>query len=216
MKEAAVGREQPVITHGESAEVAEPREGAFHDPAPTIPTQTAAVLIRRPRIVRAGRNDRLNVPVLEPPPQAVAVIAAIGDQPVRIRPRPPRPMGPGDFDRGEGLIEERDLRRGRRVQVCSQRSTCAIDQYHPLRSLAALGFADFGAPFLAGAKLPSTKHSSQRIFWRSLSWLRKARPSRGSRECPRNSPAGRPGAALRAGGASHEAAAVESAPTARR
>ena len=78
MKEAAVGREQAVIAHGEPAEVAEPREGAFHDPAPTIPTQTAAVLIRRPRIVRAGRNDRLNVPVLEPPPQAVAVIAAIG------------------------------------------------------------------------------------------------------------------------------------------
>src|SRR5215470_6740270 len=106
MKEAAVGREQPVITHGESAEVAEPREGAFHDPAPTIPTQTAAVLIRRPRMVRAGRNDRLNVPVLEPPPQAVAVISAVGDQPVRIRPRPPSPMGPGDFDRGEGLSEE--------------------------------------------------------------------------------------------------------------
>ena len=67
-------------------------------------------------------------------------------------------MRPGDFDGSEGLAEELDLRRGRRVQVCSQRSTRAIDQYHPLGSLAAFGLADFGAPFLAGAKLPSMKH----------------------------------------------------------
>jgi hypothetical protein len=37
-----------------------------------------------------------------------------------------------------------------------------VDQYHPLRSLAALGFADGSAPFLAGAKLPSRKASSHR------------------------------------------------------
>lgn len=35
----------------------------------------------------------------------------------------------------------------------------AVEQYHPLRALATLGFADCGAPFLAGAKLPSRKLS---------------------------------------------------------
>jgi hypothetical protein len=35
-----------------------------------------------------------------------------------------------------------------------------VDQYHPLRALATLGFTDCGAPFLAGAKLPSRKLSS--------------------------------------------------------
>jgi hypothetical protein len=35
-----------------------------------------------------------------------------------------------------------------------------VDQYHPLRALATLGFADCEAPFLAGAKLPSRKISS--------------------------------------------------------
>jgi len=33
------------------------------------------------------------------------------------------------------------------------------------------------APFLAGAELPSAKHSSQQIFWASLSWLSSARQS---------------------------------------
>jgi hypothetical protein len=35
-----------------------------------------------------------------------------------------------------------------------------VDQYHSLRALSALGFADCGAPFFAGAKLPSRKVSS--------------------------------------------------------
>ena len=39
------------------------------------------------------------------------------------------------------------------------------------------GWADFGALFFAGAKLPSTEHSSQRIFWRWLSSVRNARHS---------------------------------------
>jgi hypothetical protein len=35
-----------------------------------------------------------------------------------------------------------------------------VDQYHPLRPLAPLGFPDREAPFFAGAKLPSKKVSS--------------------------------------------------------
>jgi hypothetical protein len=61
--------------------------------------------------------------------------------------------------------------------VCSQRSTRAIDQKHPLGTLALLGLADSGAPFFAGAKLPSPKHSSQRTFSASFSSARKARHS---------------------------------------
>src|SRR5215813_8404046 len=165
MKEAAVGREHAIIAHGEPAEVAKPREGAFHDPAPPIAAQTAPVRVGGLRVVRPRRNDGLNVPPFQEPANGVAVVPAIANQALGL---------PADRLTRERLLEERDLRRGRRVQVCSQRSTRAIDQYHPLGPLAALGFADFGAPFLAGAKLPSTKHSFQRIFCRSLSWLRKA------------------------------------------
>jgi hypothetical protein len=37
-----------------------------------------------------------------------------------------------------------------------------VSQYHPLRALATLGFANCVAPFFAGAKLPSRKASSHR------------------------------------------------------
>jgi hypothetical protein len=59
--------------------------------------------------------------------------------------------------------------------VNSDRSTRAICQYHKLRSLAPLGFADAEPPFLAGTNVPSMKHSFQRSCCRSLSCARKAR-----------------------------------------
>src|SRR5262245_40535989 len=241
MKEASIRREQTIIAHRQAAEVAEPADRALDDPAPSIATQAARVLVGGLGVVRPRGNDGLNAPSLQEAAHGVAVVAAIADQAFRLA---------ADRLTRERFLEERDLRRGRRVQVCSQRSTRAIDQYHPLRPLAAFGGADFGAPFFAGAKLPSMKHSSQRIFWRSLSWLRKARHSARStplsshcrsrrqhvvelpyrdgsslqgapvqriqRGCPRNTGADRHGAGLLAGGASHGAAAVESAPTARR
>jgi hypothetical protein len=54
------------------------------------------------------------------------------------------------------------------VKVVSQRKTRAVNHHHPLRSLAPLGLAHGGAPFFAGAKLPSRKDSLQFIGWRSL------------------------------------------------
>src|SRR5712692_458009 len=171
MKEAPVGREQPVIAHRQPAKVAEPPDRALDDPAPPIAAQAAPVLIGGLRVVRAGGDDGLNAPALEKTPDGIAVVAAVCDQAFgRAADRLTR----------ERLFEERDLRRGRRVQVCSQRSTRAIDQYPPLCALAALGWADFGAPWFAGAKLPSMKHSFQRIFWRTLSSVRKARHSANS------------------------------------
>jgi len=67
------------------------------------------------------------------------------------------------------------FRRRGRVQVCSQRSTRAIDHHQPLCALAAFGLADFVAPFLAGAKLPSAKHSSQHNLSSSSSSASNAR-----------------------------------------
>ena len=124
MKEAAVGREQTVIAHGQSAEVAEPADRALDDPAASITAQTPPVLVGGLRVVAAGGNNGLNAPALEETAGRIAVVGAVGDQPLgRPADRLPR----------ERLLEERNLRWGRRVQVCSQRSTRAIDQYHPLR-----------------------------------------------------------------------------------
>jgi hypothetical protein len=61
------------------------------------------------------------------------------------------------------------------VKVVSQRKTLAVDHHHPLRPLTPLGFADSGAPFLAGAKLPSRNDSLHCNCWRSFSSARNAR-----------------------------------------
>src|SRR5581483_1211510 len=75
----------------------------------------------------------------------------------------------------ECRFDELHLRRGSLLQVYSERSTRAIGQYHKLCSLAAFSLPDQWAPLFARMNMPSIKHSSQRTFWRSESWLRKAR-----------------------------------------
>src|SRR5437867_6564914 len=175
MKEAEVGLDEALMAHQEPPKPADPGERPLDDPAVAIASQFSAILMRRLAVVAPRRNDRLDAAGLQRAPQGIAVVAPIGDQTIRVAPRPTRSMRPCHGDGGEGLLEERDLRRGRRVQVCSQRSTRAIDQKHPLRTFASLCLPDLEPPFFAGAKLPSAKHSSQRSFSRSFKSARKAR-----------------------------------------
>ena len=110
--------------------------------------------------VTLGRNDRFDPAADQQGTGGIAVIGPVGDQPIRPLPWPPPLAWPTDRNGVEGGFEESDLRRGCRAQVCSQRSTRAIDQYHPRCSLAALGRPNFGAPFFASAKHPESIHSS--------------------------------------------------------
>ncbi len=178
MKEPEVSLDQTLMAYQEATEPAEPGKGPFDDPPAAIASQLPTVLMRRVHVVALGRNDGIDSPLNEPTTQRIAVVPSVHHQSIGITARSPRPVSSSHCDRGERRLEESDFRRGRRVQVCSQRSTRAIDQKHPLCTLAALGLADFGAPFFAGAKLPSAKHSSQRSFWRSFRSARKARHSR--------------------------------------
>jgi hypothetical protein len=177
MKEASIGRDQAFIPHDQAAETPEPSERALHDPPPPVATQLAAILMRRPLMVGASGDDGLDASTGQPSAQWVTIIASIRNQALGSRARPPRLPWPPDGNGVERLLEERDLRWGRRRQVCSHRSTRAIDHHQPLRSLAPLGLADFRPPFFAEMKLPSAKHSSQRSFCWSLSWAKKARHS---------------------------------------
>ena len=122
MKEAAIGGQQPVIAHRQPAEVAEPPDRALDDPAASIAPQTPPVLVGGLRVVAAGGNDGLNAPALEEAAGRIAVVTAVGDHPLGLA---------ADRLTRERRLEERDLRRGRRVQVCSQRRTRAIDQMKP-------------------------------------------------------------------------------------
>jgi hypothetical protein len=177
MKEPGIGRDQPFIAYDEASKVSQPGKGPLHDPSPPIPTQFAPILMGGPYMGTAGGDNRVDAASGQTRPQGIAVIPSIGNQPVGPLARASGLAGASDRDGVERPLEQRDLRRGRRVQVCSQRSTRAIDQNHPLRTLPAFRLADFGSPFLAGTKLPSAKHSSHRIFCWSLSWAKKARHS---------------------------------------
>ncbi len=168
------------MTNQQSTTPAQPRERPLDDPATPVAPELAAILVRRVRVVLLRRDDRLDPALRQPRAQSVAVIASVQHQSIRLRTRPPRSMRTAHLDGGDRLLEELGLARTGRVQVCSQRSTRAIDQKHPLGALALLGVSDSGAPFFAGAKLPSPKHSSQRTFSASFKSARKPRHSASS------------------------------------
>ena len=160
VEEALIDAQQAVVTHGESAEVAEPGIRAFDFPATFVAPQLASVVKRLVPFVPAVGSNQLDPALFQPLPQRITVVALVGDDALRFRPRPS--VRTRNFYLRERGFGEVDLMgRGRR-QECSQRNTFAVDQYHPLRTLAALGFPDGSAPFFAGAKLPSRKVSCQR------------------------------------------------------
>jgi len=175
MKERPVDLERSVVAHHQSAEIPQPSEGALYCPAPFVAPQDSPVLRRRMAAVRAVRRDQQDATPAQPAPQCVAVIALVGNHPQRFLPRTPRTMPSAYVDRRERRLRQPDFRRGRRTKVVPQRNSAAVDHHHPLRPLAPLGFSDFSAPFLAGAKLPSRKDSLHRNCWRSFNSLKNAR-----------------------------------------
>ncbi len=175
MKERPVDLQRTVIAHDESAKVSEPGEGALDRPAPFVAPQDTSILRRRAMAVRAMRRDQQDAPPLQPLAQCVAVIALVGNHPQRFLPGTARTMPPAYADRRERRLREPDFRWGRRTKVVPQRNSAAVDHHHPLRPLAPLRFPDFGAPFFAGAKLPSRNDSLHLNCWRSFNSLRNAR-----------------------------------------
>jgi hypothetical protein len=185
MKEPLVRFDQTFVPDQQSAETAKPCKRPLHDPSMSVPAELSTILVARPLVCRTSRNDRFNSSLVQALSKRIAIVGPVGDQTVRIPPRCTRPMDSPYRHVLERRLDESHFRRGCRVQVCSKRSTRAIDQNHPFRALSSLRLADFGPPFLAGAKLPSMKHSSHLIKSASASSARNARHS--SRRVPSSS-----------------------------
>jgi hypothetical protein len=150
MKEASIGGDQSLIAHNQTADMAKPRERALDHPPPAIPPQLPAVLMGRPPLMAAGRDHGLNPPASQAGPQGIAVIAPIRNQAVGPLAGPPGLPG-----RPTAIVSSVCSRRVTSTgdaasRDCSQRSTRAIDQNHPLGALAPLGLADFGPPCSPG------------------------------------------------------------------
>jgi hypothetical protein len=161
MKESMVNLQRAIVAHHQSAEVAQPSEGAFHGPPPPVSPECPAILRRGLAPILAVRSDQLDAAPGQLPAQRITVVAPVGNQALRLLPGAAGVMASPYPDRRERRLDEFDFRRGRRVKVVSQRNTRAVDHHHPLRALAPLGFSDSAAPFFAGAKLPSRNASLQ-------------------------------------------------------
>jgi hypothetical protein len=158
VEEGPIGGEQMLMAHQQAAKLTQPGVGSLHDPAPFIASHFPSILVlSRFPILPIGR-DQLDPASPQSFAQRIGIVGAVGDHPFRFLPRPA--CRAGDADCGErGFRKPNFMRRGT-FEPNSQRKTLTVDQYHPLCSLAALGFTDGGAPFFAGAKLPSRKVSS--------------------------------------------------------
>ncbi len=146
------------MTDQQPAKLSKPGVGALDDPAAFVSSEFAAVLVAPEFAVLSIGDNQLDAAFLQPFAQRVGVVGAVGDHPFRLLPG--TAFGPGDADFGERGLRKTSFSRRGTFEPNSQWKTAAVDQYHPLRALAALGFSDRGAPFFAGAKLPSRKVSS--------------------------------------------------------
>jgi hypothetical protein len=146
------------MAHEESAELTKPCVGAFDDPASLVAPQFPAVFVPSEPAVLAVGNDEVDAAFGESFAQWVGVVGAVGDYALRLLSR--TPFRTRDFHFGERGFRKRNFSRRGTFQPNSQRKTATVDQYHPLRPLATLGFTDREAPFFAAAKLPSKNVSS--------------------------------------------------------
>jgi len=149
-----------LMTNQQSTELSEPGIGSLHDPAAKVAAEFAPVFVTSLLVVVAIRHDQVDAALPQASTQRVGIIPAVGNHAIGLLPWTAFPARDADF--GERGLRKRNFTRRGTFQPNSQRKTLTVDQYHPLRSLATLGFTDCRAPFFAGAKLPSRKVSSHR------------------------------------------------------
>jgi hypothetical protein len=125
--------DRTLITHDQPPEVLPPRVGPLNEPAPPVASQLPPVLMRGSGIVAPLRDDRLNIARAQQRTHSVILIAAVGDQPLRLM-RPAMVAAAAlDPDVVARPFEEFDLRRGRLPHAYTERKTLAIGHNPPRR-----------------------------------------------------------------------------------
>jgi len=170
-----------VMSNQQTAEVAQPGERPLDFPALAIAPEFSTVVERGFLASFAMRHNQQNTAFEQTPAQRIAVVTTVGDDAQRTASRRSAFLRHTDFL--ERAFGQRHFRRAGRGQLASQRNTRAVDHHHPLCALAALGFANSEAPFLAGAKLASRKLSSQSNVPRASSSDKKARHTLSQTPC---------------------------------
>src|ERR1700733_8222841 len=138
------------VTDHQSAKVEQPGKEPFDFPATHVTAQRSAVLCRHTPVDFVERNQLRAVLLHELFIQPVAVVRFVANQTLRDLGHDARFQCGGD-----------QFHFSRRSALCPQgeRKTMAVCNAHDLVTLAPLSFPDVSPPFLAGTKVPSTKHS---------------------------------------------------------
>ena len=161
LEESVVDRQMMLEPEKQALEIPNPGDCAFYLPASLVSAERAAILKGRAFSATPVWGDEFGSPPLKPQAEGVRVRGAVVYQAPRLRPR--------GLDFFERCVDEANFCRARAREVGSQRKTLAVRHHHPLRTLAPLGLSDAGAPFFAGAKEPSARHSSQSMRPSALS-----------------------------------------------
>src|SRR5512140_1326183 len=138
------------VAHNQSAEVEEPGEQALDFPTAHVTPQGSTILRADASVFSVGRNQFGAEVLPQGLVQTITVIRLVSNQAFRHFGHHPR------FQRRFHQLHFR-----RRSAFCPQgeRKTMAVGNAHDLGALAPLGFPNQAPPFLAGTKVPSTKHS---------------------------------------------------------
>jgi hypothetical protein len=182
MKERVIHGNITIPADNQPAIIAQPRKSSLNFITTLIPPHLASIVVLLLLIVAPVRANHIDTPLFQSFTKPVTIVSLVGNQAFGIF-----SWSASTFARHsdivQSLFEQLDFRRGRRVQVVSQRNTLAVDHHHPLRALAPFGWADAFAPFFAGAKEPSANASDQSIWPFASSSARNARQASSHMSC---------------------------------
>ena len=148
------------MTNSQAAEIAKPCVQPLDLPATLVPSQRPAILRSRLHPINPVGTNELNAALGQIISERIAVICAIGDNPLHPLPRPPSP-GPWNTHIRKCFRCQLHLRWRGRSQVGAQRTPLPVRHHHPFRPFPPLRFSHSRAPFFAEANEPSMNASFQ-------------------------------------------------------
>jgi len=152
VKESEIVLGAVFVADDQPAEVVQPGKEAFDLPSFAVAAQAATVVERRFASTTSVRRQQDHLPIQQDLAQRVAVVGFVANQ-TQWHFLDQRAL--------QGRFHQRHFRGRSSLCVDGERKTMSISDCHDFDTLAALGFANRRAPFLAAEKLPSMKHSER-------------------------------------------------------
>ncbi len=129
MKECTIDNDITIPSDNKATRISKPRERSFNLPASFVTSKFAFIIVPFLLFVLSRWTNQLDASIGKTFSQRVAIISFVSDDSLRISSRPNSTFA-RNCDIIQRFFEQRDLVRGRRVQVVSQRNTFAVDHRH--------------------------------------------------------------------------------------